>query len=226
MISERSEDLLKAIYELQLAHADERVSTSSLAQVLGVADASVTGLLKKLALYKPKLIEYRRYRGVTLTEAGKKKALKLIRRHRLIESFLTQTLGYSWDEVHQEADALEHVVTENFGDRIAASLKDPLTDPHGSPIPLEDGTVLQQDGIPLSQAEEGKEVTVRWVSDGDPQLLRYLGELGVRPQTSLILIERGRFDDIYHIREMRTGSSHYLSRFVAEQVFVTPKDEA
>jgi len=226
MISKRSEDLLKAIYELQQERAEERISTSSLAQVLKVADASVTGLIKKLALHKPKLIEYRRYRGVTLTEAGRKKALKLIRRHRLIESFLAETLGYSWDEVHQEADALEHVITESFSDRIAASLKNPITDPHGSPIPFKDGTVKYHDEISLSQVEQGEEVTVRRVSDNDPKLLRYLGELGVRPQTSLILLERGRFDDIYHVRDIRTGSSHHLSRFVAEQVFVTLKDEA
>jgi DtxR family Mn-dependent transcriptional regulator len=226
MISERSEDLLKAIHELQQEGEDERISTSSLAQVLGVADASVTGFLKKLARYKPMLIEYQRYQGVALTEAGRKMALKFIRRHRLIESFLAETLGYSWDEVHQEADALEHVITESFGDRIAASLKNPLTDPHGSPIPLEDGTVYYQDEVPLSQVEEGKSVIVHRVSDNDPQLLRYLGEIGVRPQTSLILLERGRFDDVYHIREMRTGSSHHLSRLVVEQVFVTTKDEA
>lgn len=226
MFSERSEDLLKAICELQQARADERISTSSLAQVLRVADASVTGLLKKLALYKPKLIEYRSYRGVALTEAGRRMALKLIRRHRLIESFLAETLGYSWDEVHQEADALEHVITESFGDRIAASLKNPVTDPHGSPIPFKDGTVEYHDEISLSQVEQGEEVTVRRVSDNDPKLLRYLGELGVKPQTPLILLERGRFDDIYYVRDIRTGSSHHLSRFVAEQIFVTPKDEA
>jgi DtxR family Mn-dependent transcriptional regulator len=153
-------------------------------------------------------------------------ALRLIRRHRLIESFLTETLGFSWDEVHQEADALEHVITDSFGDRIAVSLKNPVTDPHGSPIPFKDGTVEYQDEISLSQVEQGVEVTVRRVSDNDPKLLRYLGELGVRPQTPLILLERGRFDDIYHVRDIRTGSSHHLSRFVAEQIFVTLKDEA
>lgn len=226
MPSERSEDLLKAIYELQMEQADERVSTSSLAQVLGIADASVTGLLKKLALYEPKLIEYRRYRGVALTEAGKKMALKLIRRHRLIESFLAQTLGYSWDEVHQEADTLEHVITESFGDRIAASLDHPITDPHGSPIPLKDGSVEYQEEQPLSQVKEGDKVTVRRVSDDDPKLLRYLGELGIKPETQLELIERGQFDDIYHVRDSRSGSSYHLSRFVADQVFVTAMDEA
>lgn len=226
MLSKRSEDLLKAIYELQQEQAGDLVSTSSLAQVLEVADASVTGLIKKLAQHTPKLIEYRRYRGVALTENGRSKALRLIRRHRLIESFLAETLGYSWDEVHQEADALEHVITESFGDRIAASLKNPVTDPHGSPIPFKDGTVEYQHEISLSQVEEGEEVTVRRVSDSDPKLLRYLGELGVKPQTPLILLERGRFDDIYHVQDTRTGSSHHLSRFVAEQVFVTANDEA
>ena len=226
MLSDRSEDLLKAIYGLQQEQLDERISTSALAGVLGVADASVTGLLKRLALYKPKLIEYRRYRGVTLTEAGRKMALKLVRRHRLIESFLAESLGYSWDEVHQEADALEHVITESFGDRTAASLKNPETDPHGSPIPLEDGTVEYHDETPLSEVEEGKSVTVRRVSDDDPKLLRYLGEMGVKPQTALVLLDRGHFDDIYHIRDPRTGSSYHLSRTVAEKIFVFPMDEA
>jgi DtxR family Mn-dependent transcriptional regulator len=225
MLSERSEDLLKAIYELQQEGAADRISTSSLAKVLGIADASVTGLLKKLVLYKPKLIEYRRYRGVALTDAGQKRALKLVRRHRLLESFLAQNLGYSWDEVHQEADALEHVITENFGDRIAASLKNPITDPHGSPIPKKDGTVVKRVDLPLSRMDEGDEATISRVSDDDPELLRYLDDLGLKPQTSLQLIARGHFDDIYHVQDTHTGSSHHLSRFVADQLFVIPKDE-
>lgn len=226
MLSERSEDLLKAIYELQQEGADDRVSTSSLAEVLGVADASVTGLLKKLALIKPKLIEYRRYRGVALTDDGRKRALKLVRRHRLLESFLAQNLGYSWDEVHQEADALEHVITENFGDRIAASLQNPATDPHGSPIPMKDGTVVKVDDLPLSHINAGDIAIVSRVIDDDPELLRYLEDLGLMPQTSLEMINRGQFDDIYQVRDTQTGNTHHLSRFVADQIFVTLKDEA
>jgi DtxR family Mn-dependent transcriptional regulator len=226
MLSERSEDLLKAIYELQQEGVEDRISTSALARALGVADASVTGLLKKVALYKPKLIEYRRYRGVALTDAGRKRALKLVRRHRLLESFLAQNLGYSWDEVHQEADALEHVITESFGDRIAASLKDPVTDPHGSPIPMKDGTIEKRDDLPLSGMGEGDVATISRVLDDDPELLRYLDALGLKPQTSLQLIDRGHFDDIYHVQDTETGISHHLSRFVADQIFVSARDEA
>lgn len=226
MLSERSEDLLKAIYELQQHAEDDRITTSSLARELGVVDATVTGLLKKLALHKPNLIEYRRYRGVALTEAGRMRALKLVRRHRLLETFLAQNLGYSWDEVHQEADALEHVITENFGDRIAASLQNPSTDPHGSPIPNKDGTVVMLNDLPLSRLEAGNMATISRVSDDDPDLLRYLDELGLKPQITVQMLERGHFDDIYHIQETDTGNSHHLSRFVADQVFVTPQDEA
>jgi DtxR family Mn-dependent transcriptional regulator len=226
MLSERSEDLLKAIFELQVQRGTGRVSTSSLASELGVADATVTGLLKKLALVEPRLVVYQRYRGVALTPTGEKVALKLIRRHRLIESLLSETLGYPWDEVHQEADALEHVITENFSDRIAAWLENPHTDPHGSPIPLEDGTMVDLDELPLSQVKVGEEVTVHRIPDSDPELLRYLGKLGIKPQTPLLLLERGHFDDIYHVRDTGTGSSHHLSRFVADQVYVTVLDEA
>lgn len=225
MLSERAEDLLKAIFELQLAGAADRVGTSSLAGELGVADATVTGLLKKLILIEPRLIEYQRYRGVALTPAGRKLAVQLIRRHRLIESLLSETLGYGWDEVHQEADALEHVITENFSDRIAAWLENPQTDPHGSPIPHEDGTLVDLNEIPLSQLKVGEEVDVCRVPDNDPELLRYLGELGIKPQTRLLLLERGRFDDVYHVQDTGTGNSYHLSRFVADQVFVAMMDE-
>jgi DtxR family Mn-dependent transcriptional regulator len=172
------------------------------------------------------LIEYQPYRGVCLTDKGKQVALQLIRKHRLIESFLAQSLGYSWDEVHQEADTLEHAITEALGDRIAASLLDPKTDPHGSLIPDKDGTVEDREEFPLSEVETGENVIVLRVSDHSPQLLRYLGELEVKPWTPIRVLERGRFDDLFHIQNSQTGKSHHLSRFVADHVFVTHSDEA
>ena len=138
-LSHSIEDYLKAIYELQLGGCT--VSTSALARRLGFTSASVTGMLKKLAAQAAQLVKYRRHRGVVLTPTGEKIALEIIRHHRLIELYLMEALGYSWDEVHAEADKLEHVISESFEDRIATFLGDPDVDPHGEPIPTKEGYI-------------------------------------------------------------------------------------
>ena len=138
-LSHAIEDYLKGIYELQQGGCT--VSTSALARRLGFTSASVTGMLKKLAAQVPQLVKYRRHRGVVLTPTGEKIALEIIRHHRLIELYLMEALGYSWDEVHAEADKLEHVISESFEDRIATFLGDPDVDPHGEPIPTKETEV-------------------------------------------------------------------------------------
>jgi DtxR family transcriptional regulator, Mn-dependent transcriptional regulator len=127
------QDYLKTIYDL--TQGDAPASTTALAARLGIAPASVTGMMKKLAAANPPLVHYRKHQGVTLTETGEQAALRVIRRHRLLETYLVTTLGYSWDTVHEEACRLEHVISEEFESKIAALLGNPKRDPHGDPIP-------------------------------------------------------------------------------------------
>src|SRR5574341_1113992 len=153
MLSHATEDYLKAIYELEEDFG--RVTTSALAERLNVAPASVTGMLQKLAEGRPRLVNYERHHGVVLTPAGRKIALEIIRHHRLIELYLAEELGYEWDRVDAEAEQLEHVISEEFEDKIAARLGDPTVDPHGDPIPSKDGTVAAHSRLPRSEDEGG-----------------------------------------------------------------------
>ena len=220
MINHAQEDYLKAIYEIQLRAPEKPVSTSILAEKLGVSLPSVTVMFKKLAASK--LVKYHRYRGVNLTTKGEETALQVIRRHRLIESFLVEVLGFTWDEVHLEADQLEHVMSEKLERRIAAFLNDPKTDPHGDPIPGADKSSYQlQNELPLTQIEVGHTAVIKRVSDEDPELLRYLGQLDLIPRERVEVVERGPFDGPLHVRVMATGITHPLSRFVTDQIFVT-----
>jgi DtxR family Mn-dependent transcriptional regulator len=215
------EDYLKAIYQLQGEGEEGRASTSSLAERLGVARASVTGMLKKLAAWKPRLVEYARYRGVRLTPAGEKIALEVIRHHRLIESYLHEALDYSWDEVHREADRLEHVISEAFEDRIAAKLGHPETDPHGDPIPERDGSLPERDEIRLTQLPQGQAGAICRVAD-DPDLLRYLAELGLKLGAKIEVTEVSPLDGPVHVRQVGAQATHALGRKVTDRVFVRP----
>jgi DtxR family Mn-dependent transcriptional regulator len=220
MLSESTENYLKAIYELQ--QQSGRVSTNMLAERLGVAAGSVTGMLKKLAEERPRLVNYERHHGASLTPAGRKIALEVIRHHRLIELYLQQALGYTWDAVHQEAERLEHVISEELEDRIAEMLGHPAFDPHGDPIPGKDGTVPEQVAPPLSDLAAGQSGRVARVSDGDPALLRYLAELGIIPSATLTVAEKAPFGGPLHVRVGAQSDSpaHALGREVTDQVFV------
>jgi DtxR family Mn-dependent transcriptional regulator len=227
MISHAVEDYLKAIYEL--ADADGKVSTSALAEKLGVRPGSVTGMLQKLAEGQegqPPLVNYERHRGVTLTRAGRKIALEVIRHHRLIELYLAAELGYGWDKVDAEAEKLEHVISEEFEDRISAILGDPTHDPHGDPIPTKDGSVSPHSRTPLTNVDSGRTARVARVRDDDPALLRYLGELGLVPGATLTVTGRAPFNGPMHVRVDRGGDSpsHALGREVTDQVFVDQAD--
>jgi DtxR family Mn-dependent transcriptional regulator len=223
MISHAVEDYLKAIYELEEDYG--KVTTSALAEKLTVAPASVTGMLQKLAESKPKLVKYERHHGVTLTASGRKIALEIIRHHRLIELYLAEELGFAWDQVDAEAEKLEHVISEEFEDKIAARLGHPTTDPHGDPIPSKDGTVAEKSRTALSTMTTGQTVRVARVRDDNPNLLRYLAELGIIPNALLTVAEKAPFDGPLHIRvcDQPEKATHALGKEVTDQIFVEVK---
>lgn len=178
-ISHAMEDYLKAIHQIAEASGGAPVQTQALADRLEVSTASVTGMVKKLD--QVGLVEHAPYRGVVLTPTGEQVALEILRHHRLLELYLVEQLGMSWEEVHAEADRLEHVISEGLEDRIAAALGQPDRDPHGDPIPARDGTVPSDPWQPLATAPTGTDVEILRVSDRDPRLLQYLAERGLTP---------------------------------------------
>jgi DtxR family Mn-dependent transcriptional regulator len=219
MISHTVEDYLKAIYELEEDFG--KVSTSALAERLDVYPASVTEMLQKLAEVRPRLVNYRRHHGVALTAAGRKIALEVIRHHRLIELYLAEALGFEWDKVDAEAEKLEHVISEEFEDKISALLGDPTVDPHGDPIPSKDGSVVVHSRLPLSEALAGQTVRVTRVRDDDPAFLRYLTELGVTPQAVVEVTDKAPFDGPIHITVGKRV--HALGKSVTDKIFVEVK---
>jgi DtxR family Mn-dependent transcriptional regulator len=184
-ITTERQDYLKMVFHLQ--YTETPVRTTILARALGVEPASVTGVIKRLA--ELELLDYRPYKGVSLTEQGEKIALEIVRNHRLIELFLVKSLGYSWDEVHEEAERLEHVVSPRFIERIDHKLGHPEIDPHGEPIPTEDGTIKPRGGVPLTEVGAGTTGTVCRVDDEDPELLRYLASLDIRPGRRIEIVK-------------------------------------
>ena len=189
-ISQALEDYLKVIYVLE---ADgEKATTTAIAQALDVSNASVTNMLKKLAGMN--LIVHESYKGAELSPAGKKVALEILRHHRLLELYLKEVMGYSWDEVHDEAEKLEHHISEQFEDRIAELLNHPTHDPHGDPIPTKDGVMPEKATLALNEAETKTLYMVGRVRDQNPELLRYLEQQGVLPGVELTIIEKAPFD--------------------------------
>ncbi len=220
-LSSAVEDYLKAIYEIQREEGNERVSTSALADKMKVTRASATGMLKKLSTWDPQLIHYERYRGVRLTLAGEKIALEVIRHHRLLELYLTNALGFSWDEVDSEADRLEHVISENLEKRIAAKLGDPKLDPHGSPIPDLEGNLPQLDETLLTELKVGPQVCISRVLDDDPAALRYLHKIGLQLGALVEVIGRLPLSDMIEVRVIGTGEIHTLKRELTNRVYVS-----
>jgi DtxR family Mn-dependent transcriptional regulator len=187
MLSPVMEDYLKAIYHL----GDEDVRTSELADHLGVEPPTVTNMLEKLA--ERGLLEREKYEGVELTEEGRTVAVEVVRHHRLIEAYLAEALDYDWAEVHDEADRLEHHISEEFEERVAAALDDPSRDPHGAPILNEDLEPPEERGETLDDCEEGETARVEQVVDEDPEVLRYLDGHGVGPGVALEVAEVAPF---------------------------------
>jgi DtxR family Mn-dependent transcriptional regulator len=187
--TESVDDYLKAVFELA-GPAEERVTSNALAQHLGVRAASVTGMLQKLAAQKPSFVKYEKHHGVRLTTAGRMRALEVLRHHRLLERFLHDFLDYSWDEVHDEAERLEHFISEKLEDRIAARLGDPETDPHGHLIPERSGAIPARQEVLLSAWACGIPAVVSSVSDRDASILREMTRLGLKPGVA-ITVEAG-----------------------------------
>ncbi|MCC6297799.1 MAG: metal-dependent transcriptional regulator [Anaerolineales bacterium] len=210
------QDYLKHIYELTDGGAP--ASTNALAERLKVKPASVTGMIQKLASSKPALVEYQKHQGVTLTKEGKRAALEVIRHHRLLEAWLVQTLGYSWDEVHEEAEKLEHVISEDFEQRIAAAMGHPLRDPHGELIPTADLKMPLEDSTPLSALRKDQRGIVSCIKGGDADLLRYLDGLGLTPNTKIEVVDYSPFD---HNSTVKIGKkTHVLGLSVTSKIFI------
>ena len=189
--SEAIEDYAKAIYALQLRADGHPVATNDLAERLQVTPASVSAMLKRLD--ERALVEHVPYRGVVLTDAGRRVALEVMRHHRLLETYLAEHLGVPWDRVHQEAEALEHVLSEDLEARIAAKLGEPTHDPHGDPIPSADLKIDEGDSRALESLHPGSTGRFVRVSDSDPEMLRYLDERGVRLGDELEVVDRQPF---------------------------------
>ena len=210
------QDYLKNIYEL--TENGEVASTNALARKLNISAPSVTGMIQKLASSKPALVEYQKHQGVTLTREGKKAALEVIRHHRLLEAWLVQTLGYSWDEVHEEAERLEHVISEDFERRIAAAMGNPLRDPHGELIPTADLKMPSDDSTPLSALRPNQTATIQRVKGSDTELLRYLEGLGLLPGARIEIKEYSPFDHNLTIKVGR--KSVVLGLNITSKIFV------
>lgn len=213
--SQSVEDYLKTIYKLE-REAEGGVSTSRLAEKMGVANASVTNMVKRLS--EMGLVKHESYYGSRLTETGEKIALEIIRHHRLLELYLKEVMGYSWDEVHDEAEKLEHHISEQFEDKIAELLDHPDFDPHGDPIPTKDGKMPVIKSRPLIEIPENSPHIIRRVKNQTPELLRYLEKQGLLPGVQVEVLKREPFNGPVRLRveneEMTIGYN------IAEDIFV------
>ncbi len=218
-LAPRISDCLKVIYAMQ--ERGQKVSTSAVSERLGVSDATVTMLFKDFAVVG--WVEHVPYRGVRLTELGERKAMEVIRHHRLLELYLARQLGYSWDKVHEEADKLEHVISEEFEDKIDSLLGYPTVDPHGDPIPSKDGIISSRSGRSLLELENGQHARVLRVNDQDAEKLRYLGQLGLYPEVNVQVIERAPFGGPLRILvgDAPNQTEHQLGVGLAEHIIVT-----
>lgn len=187
-----NQDYLKHIFSL--TENGQPASTNALAERLGIAAASVTGMLQKLAVYNPPLVDYRKHQGVTLTAEGRHAALEVIRHHRLLESWLVSSLGYTWEEVHEEACRLEHVISEDLEARIAAALGNPKRDPHGHLIPDANLVLPVDETLPLSGMRPGQRVVIVRVAEEDADFLHFLTQRGLVPGTLLNIIDYSPYD--------------------------------
>jgi len=218
VLTQSIQDYLKQIYELNEHGAT--ATTNGLAQRLNIAPASVTGMLQRLASSKPPLVIYKKHQGVTLTRSGEKAALEVIRHHRLLELYLVKALGYSWDEVHEEAGRLEHVISEDLEARIAEALGHPTRDPHGELIPSADLRMPDDSSCTLASLRTDETATVTRVSDDDPALLRHLRQIGVIPDVRVTVKNFSEFDGNLTIKVEGQRSNVVLGTTITSQVFV------
>jgi DtxR family transcriptional regulator, Mn-dependent transcriptional regulator len=212
------EDYLKAIYELE--RSGNAAGTNEIAAQLSIAAASVSGMVRRLA--DQGLIRHEKYRGVRLTASGRRAALRTLRRHRIIEAYLVEALGYPWDRVHEEAEQLEHAASDELIDRMAAAIGEPARDPHGAPIPTREGAVDESPLPSLAELADGESARVRRVSDEDAERLRYLAEIGITPGTRVTVLSREPFDGPLTL-ELPAGRKA-IGRTLAEQVLIEISD--
>jgi DtxR family Mn-dependent transcriptional regulator len=212
MQTQAVEDYLKTIYEIQQQQG--KVATTVLAEHLKVAPASVTGMIKKLA--DMHLVSYERYQGVTLTETGQKIALEVIRHHRLVELYLAEALGVPWDQVHDEAEKWEHILSEDLEDRMDEMLGYPTRDPHGAPIPTRDGFVDAAPYKRLTDLTPGQTAVIAEVSDHNADLLRELGDQSLYPATPILVLDRTEVG----LTLKRNDEEYQIGHETAEHIYV------
>ena len=218
MTSESVDHYIKAIYELE--QAGTRAGTSALAEKLDVAPASVTGMLKRLSTEESPLVEYESHKGAALTEKGKKVALKIIRSHRLLETFLFKVLDYSWDEIHKEADRLEHYTSDLFEERIDKKMGYPKFDPHGDPIPDINGEIPKMNCIMIREMEEGQSGCIKRVQHSNPEMLRYFSNQGIIPGIEIYLEKKDPFEGPLYIKMKNEKDPVVLGWKAAGNIFV------
>ncbi len=208
------EDFLKAVFTLQ--QQSDRVSTNTLRDALNITAPSVTDMAQRLV--SAGLVDYQKYRGVVLTEAGREIALRVIRRHRLIELYLMRELGYELREVHGEAERLEHVVSDHFVEAIARKLGNPEIDPHGDPIPSPEGVITQREAVPLTELERGAKATISRLKTSDPEMLQHMLDRGFVLNAQIEVIARDPFQGPITARV--DGKRRVIGHRVAENILV------
>jgi DtxR family Mn-dependent transcriptional regulator len=217
-LSPNIQDYLKRIYEL--TREGGLATTSELADLMSISPASVTNMLQKLSLTTPPYVTYTKHQGVRLTEEGRRTALKILRRHRLIEEFLVAQLGYAWDEVHAEAEVLEHAMSPLLEERMDAVLGHPEFDPHGDPIPDSNLDIPNIEQTALNNLEEDQDGKILRVPHEDPQVLRYLGKCGLRPGVAVKLLSRTPYDQTMRLLIAETGEEVVIGPALGDQITV------
>ena len=216
------EDYLKAIY--QLSESGNPASTNDIADALALAPPSVSGMVKRLA--EQGFVEHLPYKGVTLTDEGRLAALRMLRRHRLIEAYLVQLLGYSWDAVHDEAERLEHAVSDELVSRMAAALGNPRFDPHGDPIPDSDGSIVDVRTVPLPQVAIGERVVINRVDSASNEKLRWLADAGLVPGTEVVVVAQQPFNGPLTLEVGDAAEVQLVGDEIARQLLCVPRGES
>lgn len=214
MASEQVENYLKNIYKLQ--HNEGKVTTSSLSKNLNISAASVSEMIKKLA--EEGILTHTPYKGVELTNEGEKLALKVIRKHRLWEMFLVEVLKFRWDEIDEEAERFEHIMSEKMEEKIDKALDYPSVDPHGDPIPTRDGKIHHLESLSLTEIDEGTTVKIIRVNDANSELLQYVSSLGLALNKKIRIKQKMNFDQSMIISI--NGKDHVISQQIAKSIFV------
>jgi len=220
-LSANIQDYLKHIYEV--TSSGGKATTSQLAENLGISPASVTNMLQKLSKTQPAYLTYQKHQGVRLTKEGRQAALKIIRRHRLIEHYLVEKLGYTWDEVHQEAEVLEHAMSPLLERRIDAALGFPDFDPHGDPIPNAELEMPEIRQFTLNNLESGGAGRITRVPHQDSEVLRNLGTSGLRPGTRIRLLARTPYDQTMRVLIEETGEEIIIGPNLGSQIYLAPE---